>query len=78
MISGEFTSSPETSQQTIEDCIWVIKKNSLERKRDRLVNQIRQCQGNTLEEQQKLDLLLNEKISIDLELNNRKKKDAIG
>ena len=78
VISGEFTSSPETSQQTIEDCIWVIKKNSLERKRDRLVNQIRQCQGNTLEEQQKLDLLLNEKISIDLELNNRKKKDAIG
>ena len=60
-----------------EDCIWLIRKNSLERKRDRLLNQIRQCQGNTLEEQQKLDLLLNEKMSIDLELRNRIKRTPL-
>ncbi len=73
--SGEYSIN---SQQTIDDCIWLIKKNSLERKRDRLLNQIRLCTGNTLEEQQKLDLLLNEKMRIDLELRNRIKKDATG
>ena len=73
--SGEFAIN---SEKTVEDCIWLIKKNSLERKRDRLLNQIRQCQGNTLEEQQKLNLLLNEKMSIDLELRKSCKKDAIG
>ncbi len=72
--SGEYSIN---SQQTIEDCIWLIKKNSLERKRDRLLNQIRQCQGNTLEEQQKLELLLNEKMSIDLELRNRNKRTPL-
>lgn len=72
--SGEYSVN---SQQTVEDCIWLIKKNSLERKRDRLLNQIRQCQGNTLEEQQKLDLLLNEKMSIDLELRNRIKRTPL-
>ena len=73
--SGEFAIN---SEKTVEDCIWLIKKNSLERRRDRLLNQIRQCQGNTLEEQQKLNLLLNEKMSIDLELRKSCKKDAIG
>lgn len=73
--SGEYSIN---SQQTVEDCIRLIKKNSLEKKRDRLVNQIRQCQGNTLEEQQKLDLLLNEKMSIDLELRNRNKRMPTG
>lgn len=73
--SGEFAIN---SEKTVEDCIWLIRKNSLERKRDRLLNQIRQCQGNTLEEQQKLNLLLNEKMSIDLELRKSCKKDAIG
>ena len=72
--SGEYSIN---SQQTIEDCIWLIKKNSLERRRDRLLNQIRQCQGNTLEEQQKLDLLLNEKMGIDLELRNRIKRTPL-
>ena len=73
--SGEFAIN---SEKTVEDCIWLIRKNSLERRRDRLLNQIRQCQGNTLEEQQKLNLLLNEKMSIDLELRKSCKKDAIG
>ena len=73
--SGEFAIN---SEKTVEDCIWLIRKNSLERKRDRLLNQIRQCQGNTLDEQQKLNLLLNEKMSIDLELRKSCKKDAIG
>jgi hypothetical protein len=41
------------------------------------LNQIRQCQGNTLEEQQKLDLLLNEKMGIDLELRNRIKRTPL-
>ena len=73
--SGEFAIN---SEKTVEDCIWLIRKNNLERRRDRLLNQIRQCQGNTLEEQQKLNLLLNEKMSIDLELRKSCKKDAIG
>ena len=72
--SGEYSLN---SQQMVEDCIWLIKKNILERKRDRLLIQIRQCQGNTLEDQQNLDLLLNEKMSIDLELRNRIKRTPL-
>ena len=44
--SGEFAIN---SEKTVEDCIWLIRKNSLERKRDRLLNQIRQCQNHIID-----------------------------
>lgn len=69
--SGEYSIN---SQQTIEDSIWLIRKNSLERKREKLVNRIRQCSGKTLEEQQQLDMMLSEKMNIDYELRNPKKR----
>jgi DNA primase len=64
VISGEFA---ENSQQTIEDSIRLIKRNSLERRRSRIVNKIRQNRGITLDETQILHSLIAEKMSIDEE-----------
>ncbi|MFI3257386.1 MAG: DNA primase [Spirochaetales bacterium] len=65
--SGEFS---QNSQQVIEDSIKMIKRKSLIKKRDRLLNRIRQMQSGSFEEQQQLDTLLSEKMNIDFELNN--------
>jgi DNA primase len=64
VISGEFA---ENSQQTIKDSIRLIKRNSLERRRIRIVNKIRQNRGITLDEKQVLHNLVAEKMSIDEE-----------
>ncbi|MGP1586869.1 MAG: DNA primase [Treponemataceae bacterium] len=73
--NGEFTSN---SEQVVADCIKLIKKLSLTRKRERLQNQLRQCSTSTLEEKQTAENLLNEVMGIDLELRKFTKKDAIG
>jgi DNA primase len=64
IVSGEFV---ENSEQTIEDSIRLIKRNSLERRRNRIVNKIRQNRGITLDETQTLHSLIAEKMSIDEE-----------
>ena len=64
--SDEFTIN---SEKTIEDSIALVHRNSLERKRERLMNKIRQCGGKTLEELQELRNMQYEKMAIDNELN---------
>ncbi len=71
--SGEFSSNTD---KTLEDIIAVLKRNSLERKRNRLTNQIRQFTVVSLEDQQQLDSMISEKMNIDFEL--LQKKDANG
>ncbi|AEE16787.1 DNA primase [Treponema brennaborense] len=66
--SGEYAENPH---QLIEDSIKLIKRNSLERKRTRLMNRIRQFKVATLEDQKELDALLSEKMTLDYELNNK-------
>ena len=71
--NGEFSINTE---KTIEDIIALLKRNSLERKRDRLTNQIRQFTAVTLEDQKQLESMISEKMNIDFEL--LQKKDANG
>ncbi len=71
--NGEFSINTE---KTIEDIIVLLKRNSLERKRDRLTNQIRQFTVVTLEDQKQLESMISEKMNIDFEL--LQKKDANG
>ncbi len=71
--SGEFALNKE---QTIEDIITLVRRNSLERKRSRLMNRIRQFTVVTLDDQKQLDSMISEKMNIDFELLN--KKDANG
>jgi len=69
---SETVSSSEfaiNSQKAIEDSIALVRRNSLERKRERLMNKIRLCKGKTLEEQQELRNMQYEKMVIDNELN---------
>ena len=66
--SDEFTIN---SEKTIEDSIALVHRNSLERKRERLMNKIRQCGGKTLEELQELRNMQYEKMAIDNELNGK-------
>ncbi len=69
---SETVSSSEfaiNSQKTIEDSIALVRRNSLERKRERLMNRIRQCKASTLEELQLLRDMQYEKMAIDNELN---------
>ncbi|MCR4790986.1 MAG: DNA primase [Treponemataceae bacterium] len=56
------------SQQTMQDSIKLIRKNSLKKKREQLQNRIRQCSGNTLEDKQTVEALLAEIMDIDFEL----------
>ncbi|MBQ0165962.1 MAG: DNA primase [Treponema sp.] len=65
--TDEFTVNTE---QTVKDSIRLIRKNSLGRKKEKLMNEIRQLslQNVTLEIQQKLDALVTEKMNIDSEL----------
>ena len=67
--SGEFTLN---SRQAVDDSIRLIRKNSLKRKRDRIVNKIRSLEnsGDGFDTAQELNALLTEKMNIDLELNN--------
>lgn len=67
--SGEFTLN---SRQAVDDSIRLIRKNSLKRKRDRIVNKIRTLEngGGTFDTAQELNALLTEKMNIDVELNN--------
>lgn len=69
--TDEFTVN---SEQTVKDSIRLIRKNSLGRKKERLMNEIRQMslQQMTLEVQQKLEALVTEKMSIDSELQKYK------
>lgn len=69
VMSGEYG---ENSRKTIEDCIQLIKRNSLVRRRDRLVNKIRQCVPHDRAEQEELESMVLEKMSIDSELNKQK------
>ncbi|OJF77740.1 MAG: DNA primase [Treponema sp. CETP13] len=63
--SGEFSCN---SQQAITDSIHLVKLNSLLRKRERIMNTIRQINPVSLEDQQKLETLVNDKMNIDFEL----------
>ncbi len=65
--SGEFA---QNSEQLIEGSIKMLKRKSLIRKRERLVNKMRQAHSDTLEDNQLLDSLISEKMNIDFELNN--------
>ena len=58
------------SEKPIKDSIRIIKYNSLIKKRDRLQNRIRQAQGAvlTLDKQEELITLINEKMNIDYEI----------
>lgn len=67
--SGEFA---QNSKQVIEGSIRMIKRKSLVKKRERLLNRIRYAQSGSLAEQQELNTLLNEKMNIDFELKNLK------
>ena len=69
--TDEFTVN---SEQTLNDSVRLIKKNSLGRHKEKLMNEIRQLSlmQNTLEIQQKLESLVAEKMSIDSELQKYK------
>ncbi|WP_428768183.1 DNA primase [Treponema sp. HNW] len=67
--SGEFTLN---SRQAVEDGIRLIRKNSLERRRDRIGTKIRALQGSAPDTRQELDALINEKMNIDFELQQLK------
>ncbi|HZK20424.1 MAG TPA: DNA primase [Treponemataceae bacterium] len=67
--SGEFLTN---SQKTIQDSINLVRNNSLLRKRESIMNTIRQSNPITLDEQQKLETLVNEKMNIDFELKSLK------
>lgn len=67
--SGEFA---KNTKQTIEDSIRLVRKHSLERKKKALQNKIKLLQVTSLEKQQELDALVNEKMNIDNELKTLK------
>ena len=65
--SGEYS---QNSEKTIKDSIKLIRLNSLKRRRESLMMTIRHLSmsDNNLENQQRLNTLLNEKMNIDTEL----------
>jgi DNA primase len=65
--SGEFA---QNTEKTINDSIKMIRLNSLKKRRESLMMTIRQLSmsENTLENQARLNTLLNEKMNIDTEL----------
>ena len=67
--SGEFTLN---SRQAVEDGIRLIRKNSLERKRNRIATKIRALQNSSPDSGYELNTLINEKMSIDFELQQLK------
>ncbi len=64
--SGEFA---QNSKQVIDGSVQMLKKKSLMRKRERLLNRMRQLQSGTNDDSSMLDALLSEKMNIDFELN---------
>ncbi|MCR4940642.1 MAG: DNA primase [Treponemataceae bacterium] len=73
VVSGEFSVNTE---QAVKDSIRLIKYNSLCRKRERILNRIRQASSasDTLDTKTTLDTLVAEKMNIDTEL--KRIKDA--
>ena len=71
--SGEYSTNPK---QVIDDSIKLIKRNSLERKRNRLMNKIRQFTVTSWEDQKQLDEMLTEKMNFDYELQQFNQKDT--
>ena len=67
--SGEFALN---SRQAVEDGIRLIRKNSLERKRNRIATKIRALQNSSPDSGYELNTLINEKMSIDFELQQLK------
>ena len=63
--SGEFS---KNSSRIIQDSIQLIKRNTLERKRDQLMNRIRHFNPVTPSDQQQLKELLAEKMNLDSRL----------
>ena len=70
IVSGEFSVH---FKQIIDDSVVLIKRNNLEKKRDSISNQIRLFDVRDREDQKQLDMLLSEKMHIDLELETLKK-----
>ena len=70
IVSGEFSVH---FKQIIDDSVLLIKRNNLEKKRDSISNQIRLFDVRDNEDQKQLDMLLSEKMHIDLELETLKK-----
>ncbi len=64
--SGEFA---QNSKQVVESSVHRLKQKSLIRKRERLINRMRQLQSGANENPDELNTLLSEKMSIDFELN---------
>lgn len=70
IVSGEFSMR---FKDIIDDSVVLIKRNNLEKKRDSISNQIRLFDVRDNEDQKQLDMLLSEKMHIDLELETLKK-----
>ncbi len=66
--SGEFS---QNTSQMVADGIWLIKRNSLEKQRDSLLNKIRALNPSTQEDMALLNQLLAEKMDIDTKLNKK-------
>ncbi len=66
--SGEFS---QNTSQMVADGIALIKRNSLEKQRDVLLNRIRTLNPSTLEDTALLNQLLAEKMDIDTKLNKK-------
>ncbi|MDD7417767.1 MAG: DNA primase [Spirochaetales bacterium] len=62
---GEFQ---ENYDKVFQDCINLIKRNSLKRRRDHLQNQVCKFSQSTLEEKKNLEFLLSEIMGLDAEL----------
>lgn len=66
--AGEFS---QNTIQVIQDGIGLIKRNSLERQRNAIVNRIRMLRATTVEEQQQLQVLLGQMSDIDQKLQKK-------
>ena len=66
--SGEFS---QNTSQMVADGIWLIKRNSLEKQRNSLLNKIRALNPSTQEDMALLNQLLAEKMDIDTKLNKK-------
>ena len=66
--SGEFS---QNTSQMVSDSIALIKRNSLEKRRDSLMNRIRMLNPATSEDMVTLNELLAEKMDIDTKLNKK-------
>jgi DNA primase len=75
VVSGEFS---DNTEQVVKDSIRLIKYNSLCRKRERIMNRIRQAasSSDSLDNKKDLDELISEKMSIDNELKQIKDTNA--